>query len=38
MRLVPLGLSDADKDALVAFLRALSGEGYQDRAPHLFPE
>ena len=36
-RLRPLGLSEAEKNALIAFLKALNGEGYQDRAPRLFP-
>ena len=36
-RLRPLGLSEEEKDALVAFLKSLNGEGYQDRAPRLFP-
>jgi cytochrome c peroxidase len=33
----PLGLSRAEKSALVAFLEALDGEGYQDSGPALFP-
>jgi len=33
----PLGLTAAEKEALVAFLGALVGEGYQDTAPRLFP-
>jgi cytochrome c peroxidase len=37
-RLRPLRLSPEDKDALVAFLRALNGEGYQDRPPRYFPQ
>lgn len=36
-RIVPLGLSQSDVAAVVAFLKALNGEGYQDRAPKLFP-
>jgi cytochrome c peroxidase len=36
-RLQPLHLVDEEIDALIAFLRALDGEGYQDRAPALFP-
>ena len=36
-RLRPLALSEEEKDALVVFLKALNGEGYQDRAPRLFP-
>ncbi|MFM8536139.1 MAG: hypothetical protein ACKOEC_21595 [Acidimicrobiia bacterium] len=37
-RIAPLGLSQADVDAVVAFLKALNGEGYQDRAPRLFAQ
>ena len=37
-RIVPLGLSTTEVDALVAFLRALEGEGYQDRPPTAFPK
>lgn len=37
-RLAPLGLSNDDIDAVVSFLRALSGEGYEDRAPRVFPK
>jgi len=33
----PERLSDADIDALVAFLKTLDGEGYQDQAPKYFP-
>jgi cytochrome c peroxidase len=33
----PLHLSPADIDALVAFLEALNGEGFFDRAPTAFP-
>ncbi len=33
----PLGLTSAEVDALVAFMEALTGEGYQDRAPASFP-
>jgi cytochrome c peroxidase len=36
-RIRPLGLAPQDVDALVAFLRALDGEGYQDRSPRFFP-
>ena len=36
-RITPLGLTPDDVDALVAFLQALDGEGYADRAPSLFP-
>jgi cytochrome c peroxidase len=35
--IVPLGLAPAEIDALVAFLRSLDGEGYQDVAPKAFP-
>jgi cytochrome c peroxidase len=37
-RLRPLGLSQADIDAVVAFLKTLNGEGYQDRPPKHFPQ
>ncbi|MBI4868493.1 MAG: cytochrome-c peroxidase [Candidatus Wallbacteria bacterium] len=33
----PLELTDAEARALVAFLKALNGEGYQDTPPALFP-
>ena len=33
----PLGLAEEDKEALVAFLEALDGEGYQDSGPRSFP-
>jgi cytochrome c peroxidase len=33
----PNRLTDADIDALVAFLETLDGEGYQDRSPTHFP-
>ena len=36
-RIAPLGLSNADIDAVVAFLKSLNGEGYQDRSPLHFP-
>jgi cytochrome c peroxidase len=36
-RIRPLGLNPRDIDALVAFLRSLDGEGYQDQAPRYFP-
>lgn len=36
-RLRPLGLSQSDVDDVVAFLKSLNGEGYQDRAPRHFP-
>lgn len=34
----PLDLSADDVDALVAFLEALNGEGFMDRAPTAFPK
>jgi cytochrome c peroxidase len=37
-RIVPLGLTTEEVDAVVAFLEALNGEGYQDRAPRHFPQ
>ena len=37
-KLKPLGLSDAEVDALVAFMQALNGEGFLDTAPALFPQ
>lgn len=37
-RLGPLGLSETEVNDLVAFLESLSGEGYADRAPTLFPK
>jgi cytochrome c peroxidase len=37
-RLRPLGLSQQDVDSVVAFLKSLSGEGYQDRPPKYFPQ
>ena len=37
-RLRPLGLSQADVDDVVAFLKSLNGEGYQDRPPKFFPQ
>lgn len=33
-----LGLTPAEVDALVAFMEALNGEGYQDTAPKAFPQ
>src|SRR5262245_1771912 len=36
-RIRPLGLTAKDVDALVAFLKALDGEGYQDSTPRSFP-
>jgi len=37
-KIEPLRLSDADVDALVAFMTALEGEGYQDAPPTAFPQ
>lgn len=37
-RIRPLRLTDPDIDAVVSFLRALSGEGYQDQPPRVFPK
>lgn len=37
-KITPLGLTPAEVDALVAFMEALDGEGYQDVAPTLFPQ
>ena len=34
----PLGLTAAEIDALVEFMKALEGEGYQDTPPTSFPE
>jgi cytochrome c peroxidase len=36
-RIVPLGLTAREMDALVAFLRTLDGSGYADKAPTTFP-
>jgi len=36
-RVVPLNLSQGDVDSVVAFLKSLDGEGYQDRPPRFFP-
>ncbi len=36
-RLMPLRLAEAQIDELVAFLRSLDGEGYQDEPPKYFP-
>jgi cytochrome c peroxidase len=33
----PLGLTNAEIDAVVRFLESLDGEGWQDRAPSRFP-
>ncbi len=37
LRIQPLGLSEDEIHALVAFLEALEGEGYHDTPPHSFP-
>jgi cytochrome c peroxidase len=37
-RLSPLGLTSEEIDAVVAFLRTLNGEGYQDEPPRYFPQ
>jgi cytochrome c peroxidase len=37
-RLRPLGLTQTDVDDVVAFLKSLNGEGYQDRPPRYFPQ
>jgi cytochrome c peroxidase len=37
-KIAPRGLTDAEVDALVAFLGALEGEGYFDTAPTTFPQ
>ena len=37
-KIEPLGLSDAEMDAIVAFMEALDGEGYADAAPAVFPQ
>lgn len=36
-RLRPLNLPPRDVDALIAFLKSLDGEGYQDQSPKYFP-
>lgn len=36
-KMKPLNLTSKEVDALVAFMEALSGEGYQDPGPKLFP-
>lgn len=38
LKMKPLALTAQETDALVAFMEALDGEGYQDRAPASFPE
>ncbi len=37
-KIKPLDLTDAEIDALVAFMQALEGEGYQDTPPASFPQ
>jgi cytochrome c peroxidase len=37
-KMQPLDLTDQEIDALVAFMRALEGEGYQDEPPAAFPQ
>jgi cytochrome c peroxidase len=37
-KIEPLHLSEAEVEALVAFMRALDGEGYQDAPPTTFPQ
>ena len=37
-KIKPLMLTEAEIDALVAFMQALEGEGYQDTAPAAFPQ
>lgn len=37
-KMKPLGLTDAELDALVALMHALEGEGFLDAAPALFPQ
>ncbi len=37
-KIKPLRLTDAEVDALVAFMQALAGEGYEDTAPAAFPQ
>lgn len=38
LKMKPLALTAQETDALVAFMEALDGEGYQDTAPASFPE
>jgi cytochrome c peroxidase len=38
VKVEPLRLTPAEIDAIVAFLATLEGEGYQDKAPHAFPQ
>ncbi len=37
-KIEPLKLTPAEVDALVEFMKALDGEGYQDTAPKTFPQ
>ncbi len=37
-RIQPLNLTEEEIDALVEFMEALSGEGYEDTPPTVFPE
>ena len=37
-KMTPLKLTEEEIDALVAFMEALTGEGYQDTAPVEFPK
>jgi cytochrome c peroxidase len=37
-KMKPLGLTSEEVDALVAFMEALDGEGYQDTVPKTFPQ
>ena len=37
-KIEPLGLTEEESAALVAFMEALDGEGYQDAAPSAFPQ
>ena len=37
-KMQPLKLTDAEIDALVAFMQALDGEGYKDTVPASFPQ
>jgi len=38
IKIEPLRLTDAEVDAIVAFLESLEGEGYEDTAPKTFPQ
>jgi cytochrome c peroxidase len=37
-KIEPIGLTEAEIDALVEFMEALEGEGYQDSPPTSFPQ